>query len=366
MKGRLRPYLFNKVDTNQHVWWDLKLGHSGGGAISLPNQSTLNCITSPEAAGLVGVNYGMVGNNLPPPSEVIALLKSRQITRVRLYDPDHDALQALQGSGIEVILGTLNQDLQSLGTDLSFARTWVQDNVIPYSEAVTFRYVSAGNEVIPSDLAAHLLPAMRNLKAALEEANHGEIPVSTAVSTAVLGKSYPPSQGEFTEEVSPIMEPIIEFLAATNSPLLVNVYPYFAYIDDQQDISLAYVTFNCSQVVVRDGQLGYKNLFDAITDAVYSALEKVGGNSVVIVVSESGWPSDENGDIATIGNAEIYNNKLIGHVNGGSGTPKRPGKNIETYVFALFNENLKPPGTEQHFGLYYPNMTEVYHVEFTH
>ncbi|XWS49543.1 hypothetical protein CRYUN_Cryun12cG0011900 [Craigia yunnanensis] len=317
-------------------------------------------------AGSVGVNYGMLGNNLPPPSVVIALLKSRGITRVRLFNPNHDALQALEGSGINVILGTLNQDLQNLGSDLSFARSWVQENVIPYSEAVTFRCISTGNEVIPSDLAVHVLPAMRNLKAALVEANLGEIPVSTTVSTAIIGNSYPPSQGEFTKEVSPIMKPITEFLAATKSPLLVNVYPYFAYIYDQQDISLAYAIFNCSEVVVKDGQLGYKNLFDAITDAVYSALEKVGGNSIVIVVSESGWPSKENGEIATIANSQMYNNKLIAHVNGESGTPKRPGRSIEAYVFAIFNENLKPPGTEQHFGLYYPNMTEVYHVEFTH
>ncbi|EOY25133.1 Glycoside hydrolase family 17 - like 10 [Theobroma cacao] len=316
-------------------------------------------------AGLIGVNYGMLGNNLPPPSEVIALLKSRQITRVRLFDPNYDALQALQGSGIDVILGTLNQDLQNLGSDLSFARNWVQENVIPYSEAVTFRCISAGNEVIPGDLAVHVLPAMRNLKTALREANLGEIPVSTTVSTAVLGNSYPPSRGEFTKEVSPTMKSITEFLAAAKSPLLVNVYPYFAYIYDQQNISLAYALFNSSEVVVKDGQLGYKNLFDAITDAVYSALEKVGGNYVVIVVSESGWPSNENGEIATIANAQMYNNKLIAHVSGASGTPKRPGRSIDTYVFAIFNENLKPSGTEQHFGLYYPNMTEVYHVEFT-
>ncbi|XVE65317.1 hypothetical protein DITRI_Ditri07aG0171200 [Diplodiscus trichospermus] len=307
----------------------------------------------------------MLGNNLPPPSEVIALLKSRGIGKIRLFDPNHDALQALEGSGIDVILGTLNQDLQNLGTDLSFARNWVQENVIPYSEAVTIRYISAGNEVIPSDLDIHVLPAMKNLKAALAEANLGEIPVTTTVSTAVLGKSYPPSQGEFSELVSPIMKSITDFLAATGSPLLVNVYPYFAYINDQQDISLDYAIFNSSQVVVKDGQLGYKNLFDAIIDAVYSALEKVGSSSIVIVVSESGWPSNENGEIATIGNAQMYNNKLIAHVNGESGTPKRPGRCIETYVFALFNENLKPPGTEQHFGLYYPNMSEVYHVEFS-
>ncbi|OMO77324.1 Glycoside hydrolase, family 17 [Corchorus capsularis] len=306
----------------------------------------------------------MLGNNLPPPNEVIALLKSRQITQIRLYNPNPDALQALQGSGIYVILGTLNLDLPNLGSDISFARTWVQKNVIPYSKDVNFRCIFAGNEVIPSDFAIHVLPAMRNLKTALGDANLGEIPVSTTVSMAVLGNSFPPSKGEFANEVNSIMKSITEFLAATNSPLLVNVYPYFAYINDQQDISLDYALFNSSEVVVKDGKFEYKNLFDAMTDSVYSALEKVGGNSVVIVVSESGWPSKENGEIATIENAETYNNNLIAHVYGTSGTPKRPGRSIETYVFAIFNENLKPPGTEQNFGLYYPNMTEVYHVDF--
>ena len=116
---------------------------------------------------------------------------------------------------------------------------------------------------------------------------------------------------------------------------------------------------------MRDGELEYKNLFDAITDAVYSALERAGGGaSVKVVVTESGWPSKENGDTATIENAWMYNNKLIEHVSAGGGTPKRPGEAIEAYLFAIFNEDLKPIGTEQNFGLFYPNTTEVYHVDF--
>ncbi|KAJ7943843.1 Glucan endo-1,3-beta-glucosidase [Quillaja saponaria] len=181
---------------------------------------------------------------------------------------------------------------------------------------------------------------MKNLNLALKAAELNYIQVTTAVSTAILGVSYPPSQGKFSDDVSSIMKSITAFLAAHESPLLVNVYPYFSYINNQKDIPLAYALFNSKQVVVKDGQLGYKNIFDAITDAVYSALEIAGGASVEIVVSESGWPSK------------------------GNGTPKRPGKNIETYVFAIFNENLKPLGTEQNFGLYNPDMTEVYHVEF--
>ncbi|KAE8055644.1 hypothetical protein FH972_012471 [Carpinus fangiana] len=321
-------------------------------------------LTVSTEAGIVGVNYGMLGNNLPPPIQVVALLKSRSITRLRLFHPIHDALRALQNSGIEVILGTLNQDLQLLGSDLSFAKNWVNTNVIPYSRTIRFRCISAGNEVIPGDLAAYVFPAMKNLKAALDAAEVAyNIPVTTCASTAILGLSYPPSMGEFSKDVISVMRSIAGFLAANGSPLLVNVYPYFAYVNNQQQIPLSYALFESTKVVVRDGKLKYRNLFDAMTDAVYSALEKVGGGSVPIVVSETGWPSkDENGGVATIGNARTYNKNLIAHVSGASGTPKRPGNSTEAYIFAIFNENLKPPGTEQNFGLFYPNMTDVYPI----
>ena len=316
-------------------------------------------------AGTIGVNYGRLGDNLPPSTQVVALLKSRNINRLRLFDPNLDALEALQGSGIEVVLGTLNQDLPQLAADLSFARSWVSTNVIPYSQNVRFRYISAGNEVIPGNLAAYVFPAMQNLDQALRDAQLPySIPVSTSVSTAVLGTSYPPSQGEFSMDIDPIMRSITGFLAANGSPFLVNVYPYFSYINDPVNVPLDYALFNSSRVVVRDGELEYKNLFDAITDATYTALEKAGGASVKVVVTESGWPSNENGQIATIENARMYNNNLVAHLSGAKGTPKKPGESIEAYVFAIFNEDLKPRGTEQNFGLYYPNMTEVYHVEF--
>ncbi|KAM6557560.1 hypothetical protein CsatB_004579 [Cannabis sativa] len=324
-------------------------------------------------AGAVGLNYGMLGNNLPTPNDVVLLLKSKNITKTRLFNPNIEALQALQNSGIEVILGTLNQDLQQLSTSISFSSNWVQTNVIPFAKTLKFRAISAGNEVIPSDMQNYVLPAMQNLKAALDQALvagliPGRIPVTTAVATSVLGVSYPPSNGKFSNTTLPVMGPIVNFLATTQTPLLVNVYPYFAYVNNPVNISLSYALFTSNSVVVRDGVLEYKTLFDAMVDAVYSALERCdgGGGSVEIVVSESGWPSGgDSGDVyATIANAQTYNNNLISHVSNGNGTPKRPGKSVETYVFAIFNENLKPQGTEQNFGLFYPNKMEVYPVNF--
>lgn len=319
--------------------------------------------TRSEAQG-IGVNYGMLGNNLPTPDKVVALYASRSIKKLRIFNPDSNALKALKGSRIEVILGTYNQDLQRLGSDQSYAINWVQTNVIPYASSVTFRCINAGNEVIPGDLASNVLPAMQNLEAALKAANVS-IPVTTAVATGVLGTSYPPSNGSFAESAGSAMAPIVAFLEAKKYPLLVNVYPYFAYAGSPDEIRLDYALFTAQGVVVQDGQLGYTNLFDAMVDAMYSALEKAGGPSVGIVASETGWPSGGGGVGATVDNARIYNNNMVAYALNGTGTPKRPGKAIETYLFAMFNENKKPAGTEQNFGLYHPDMTEVYHVDFS-
>jgi exo-beta-1,3-glucanase (GH17 family) len=98
-----------------------------------------------------------------------------------------------------------------------------------------------------------------------------------------------------------------------------------------------------------------------MVDSMYYGLEKAGGRSVGLVISESGWPS-KGGDNTTRENARIYNQNLINHVK--NGTPKRPGR-LETYIFAMLNENQKPNAeVERHFGLFYPDQTPVYHINF--
>jgi Glycosyl hydrolases family 17 len=159
------------------------------------------------------------------------------------------------------------------------------------------------------------------------------------------------------------MAPIAAFLESKGYPLLVNIYPYFSYTANTKEVHLDYALFSMRQTTVLDGEVQYRNLFDAMVDSVYAALEKSGGPSVQVVVSETGWPSGGGAPGATLENARIYNNNVIAHVK--RGTPRRPGKELETYLFAMFNENQKPEGLEQNFGLYRPDMTEVYHVDFS-
>ncbi|KAH0884709.1 hypothetical protein HID58_060805 [Brassica napus] len=78
---------------------------------------------------------------------------------------------------------------------------------------------------------------------------------------------------------------------------------------------------------------------DANLDSVYAALDKSGGGSLEVVVSESGWP-----------------------MQGGPGTSKA----IETYIFAMFDMNEKRNDeVERYWVLFLPTTKQPkYGVNF--
>ncbi|GLT88165.1 hypothetical protein SLE2022_062010 [Rubroshorea leprosula] len=285
----------------------------------------------------IGFCYGMLGDNLPSKQEVKALYNQYNIQRMRLYRSDGDPLGALGGFNIELMLGVANEDLERIANSQAEADAWVQNNFKNYPN-VKFRYIAVGNEINPVDSAAQfLVPAMEKIQSSLSTAGLG-IKVSSAIHTGSLGESYPPSKGSFNPEFKPILDPLIQFLVNNNSPLLVNVYPYFSYTQNMDQISLDYALFTAPGPVVFDNPLQYQNLFDALVDAMYSALEKSGGGSVEIVVSETGWPSD-GGTATTMDNAGTYITNVIQHVK--VGTPKQPDSRIRE-ILGLFYPNKEP------------------------
>ena len=152
----------------------------------------------------IGVNYGTIADDLPPATEVIALYKTSGIGKMRIFDPNQATLQALKGSGISVIVGVVNNDLQGLATSPTAANGWVQTNISPYLPDVNISYIATGNEIKPSDpLAQYIEPAMQNLYNAVTSSNFPtQINVSTAIDMSLMGNTYPPSSGSFSDNAS--------------------------------------------------------------------------------------------------------------------------------------------------------------------
>lgn len=54
---------------------------------------------------------------------------------------------------------------------------------------------------------------------------------------------------------------------------MANVYPYFSYVGDNNNIHLDYALFQPTTMAVIDGDHIYNNLFNAMVDSIFSAME---------------------------------------------------------------------------------------------
>ncbi|XP_042388259.1 glucan endo-1,3-beta-glucosidase 11-like [Zingiber officinale] len=317
----------------------------------------------------LGINYGQVANNLPSPEQVLMLLKSLKVNNTRIYDTNPQVLTAFANTGIDIIVMVPNEAIRQL-MDPQLALQWVADNVQPYFPATKITGIAVGNEVFTSDDAAamsDLAPAMASIRAALVQIGLGDqIHVSSANSLAVLESSYPPSSGAFKAELAGTMAPFLQFLAATKAPFWVNAYPYFAYKDDPSGIPLDYVLFNPNGGMEDpQTQLRYDNMLYAQVDAAIFALERLGYGGVEVRVAETGWPSKGDADEvgASTENARLYNRNLLVRQMANEGTPRVPNRRLEVYLFAMFNEDLKPgPTSERNYGLFHPDGTMAYNL----
>ncbi|KAI3446103.1 hypothetical protein Pfo_002768 [Paulownia fortunei] len=321
---------------------------------------------SANSQSFIGVNYGQVADNLPPPEATAKLLKSTSIEKVRLYGADPAIIKALANTGIGIVIGAANGDIPALASDPNFAGNWVNSNVLAYYPASKIIVVTVGNEVVTSpdqNLVSQLLPAMQNVQNALNAASlGGKIKVSTVHSMAVLSQSDPPSSGAFG--YGDTMKALLQFHSANGSPFMINPYPFFAYQSDPRPETLSFCLFQPNAGRVDSGSgIKYMNMFDAQVDAVHSALKGMGFKDVEIVIAETGWPykGDSNEVGPSLDNAKAYNGNLIKHLRSMVGTPLMPGKSVDTYIFALYDEDLKPgPGSERSFGLFKPDLSVTY------
>ncbi|KAE9448719.1 hypothetical protein C3L33_19374, partial [Rhododendron williamsianum] len=299
----------------------------------------------------IGVCYGRNADDLPTPDKVAQLVKLHNIKYLRIYDANIQVLKAFANTGVELMVGIANLDLLPFSQFQSNADTWLKNNILPYYPATKITYITVGAEVTEAsnNVSSMVVPAMHNVQTALKKAGlHRKIKVSTTHSLGVLSRSFPPSAGAFNSSHAFFLKPLLEFLAENQSPFMVDIYPYYAYSDSRNNVSLGYALLSRPLRLSTQILLNYR--------------------TIKIMVTETGWPSKGSAKekAATPDNAQTYNTNLIRHVINDTGTPAKSGQELDVYVFSLFNENRKPGlESERNWGLFYPDQTSVYSLDFT-
>ncbi|WOK93950.1 hypothetical protein Cni_G02651 [Canna indica] len=323
--------------------------------------------------GTYGINYGRIADNIPSPESVVTLLKAAKIKNVRIFDADHSVLNAFKGSGLDLSVAIGNEYLKDMSVNEDRAVTWIKENVQPFLPETRIRGIVVGNEVLggsDQELPQALFGAIKNVYNALKKLQLADnIEVSTPHSQAVFANSFPPSACIFKEDVLVYMKPILDFFSKIGSPFYLNAYPFLAYKYDPEHIDINYALFLSNPGVYDEKtNLHYDNMFDAQIDAAYAALEAVGYDKMEVRISETGWASsgDEDEPAATAENARTYNYNLRKRLFKKKGTPRRPKIVVKAYIFALFNEDLKPgASSEKHYGLFKPDGSIAYDIGYS-
>uniref|UniRef100_A0A6N2LH66 glucan endo-1,3-beta-D-glucosidase n=1 Tax=Salix viminalis TaxID=40686 RepID=A0A6N2LH66_SALVM len=335
----------------------------------------VSSLVAADDEAFIGVNIGTDLSDMPHPTQVVALLKAQQIRHVRLYDADRGMLVALANTGIQVMVSVPNEQLLGIGQSNSTAANWVSHNVVAHYPATNITAICVGSEVFTAvpNAASVLVNSMKFIQSALVASNlDRQIKVSTPLSSSIILDSFPPSQAFFNKTWNPVLIPMLNFLQSTGSHLMLNIYPYYDYMQSNGVIPLDYALLKPlapnKEAVDANTLVHYSNVFDAMIDAAYFAMDFLNFTSVPVMVTESGWPSkgDSNEPDATLDNANTYNSNLIRHVLNKTGTPKHPGIAVSTYIYELYNEDLKPgPVSEKNWGLFNANGEPVYILHLT-
>ncbi|KAK3432070.1 glucan endo-1,3-beta-glucosidase 1 [Eucalyptus grandis] len=350
---------------------------SGIPAGSSPLAVQIKRTRGPRDEPFVGLNIGTEVSNLVSPEALVSFLQVQKIAHVRLYDANPDILTALARSKIRVIISVPNNQILAIGSSNATAVAWISRNVLAYYPKTLITGIAVGDEVLTTvpSYAPILVPAIEFLYSALVAANlHNEIKISTPHAASLILDTFPPSQAFFNQSLSSVIVPLLRFLSRTGSPLMMNLYPYYVFMENKGVVPLANSLFRpiapSKEMVDPNTLLHYTNVLDAMIDAAYYSMKNFNFTDVKVLVTETGWPSkgDSKEPYATIDYADTYNSNLIKHVLDKSGTPLHPELTSNVYIYELFNEDLRsPPLSEASWGLFNGDLTPAYllHVSDT-
>ncbi|KFK28168.1 hypothetical protein AALP_AA8G481200 [Arabis alpina] len=346
-----------------------------GGAAMLVNVGTviMTVLTLASLVGGFGVNWGNIASHPLNPDIVVRMLKENKINKVKLFDADSWTMNALAGTGMEVMVGIPNNLLETLAEDYDNAKDWVKENVTAYLRkgGVDIKYVAVGNEPFLSAYNGSFLkttfPALKNIHKALKEAGHTNILKATIPQNAEVYQSAndKPSEGDFRSDVKKTMLDIVNFFHDNDLPFTVNIYPFLSlYLNEHFPVEFAFLDGDGKTIT--DNGKNYDNVFDANYDTLVYSLRKAGIKDMKIIVGEVGWPTDGH-KYASPKLAEKFYAGLMKRLAEDGGTPSRPER-LEVYLFGLLDEDMKsilPGPFERHWGIFRYDGTPKFMLDFT-
>ncbi|CAK9152328.1 unnamed protein product [Ilex paraguariensis] len=321
----------------------------------------------------IGVNWGTQATQNLHPSVVAQMLKDNKISKVKLFDSDNWTVKYFAGTGIEVMLGIPNSQLNRFSDNYDNAKDWVKENVTKhlYDGGVNIKYVAVGNEpFLKSYNGSHLkttFPALKNIQKALDAAGVGDKIKATIPQNADVydSGSQGPSAGDFRSDIRALMIDIVRFIKDNSAPFVVNIYPFLSLYDNP-DFPVEFAFFDGGAKPINDKGTQYNNMFDANLDTLIWSIKKAGAPNVKIIVGEIGWPTDGNIN-ANAKMAKRFYDGFFRKMATNKGTPLRPGP-IEVYLFSLTDENQKsiaPGDFERHWGIFRYDGQPKFPTDFT-
>ncbi|KAL3740883.1 hypothetical protein ACJRO7_022071 [Eucalyptus globulus] len=219
----------------------------------------------------------------------------RKIAHVRLYDANPDILTALARSKIRVIISVPNNQILAIGSSNATAVAWISRNVLAYYPKTLITGIAVGDEVLTTvpSYAPILVPAIEFLYSASVAANlHNEIKISTPHAASLILDTFPPSQAFFNQSLSSVIVPLLRFLSRTGSPLMMNLYPYYVFMENKGVVPLENSLFRpiarSKEMVDPNPLLHYTNVLDAMIDAAYFSMKNFNITDVKVLVTETG------------------------------------------------------------------------------
>ncbi|KAL3637200.1 hypothetical protein CASFOL_019499 [Castilleja foliolosa] len=328
-------------------------------------------LTSMIVNGAIGLNWGRENAQRLLPSTVVDILLQNNVPQARIYTSQPDILQAFCGSGINLTISILNIKAITNDTDI---QSWVQKNVKFFGPA-NIRRVYIGNYVYDKinpqiNLFEAHLKAVKAIQAALNSVGYADhIKVNLPLSHNILKDNITrPSDADFRDDLKPLIKETIRHLADKGAPFVLQMFPILYITENKLDPDFAFVGGGSRHVVRDVGGAVYTNVFEFMYDSIVWALEKAGAPSdMEVVVGHVGWPTDGYPG-ANTSTAERFFKGFLPFVKSNKGTPKRPGRSIDTYLHSLTDEpknSAQQPPFSRHWGIFRSNGEPKYKIDLS-